>query len=187
MFADPFVENRVWAATKDAIYRSDDRGDHWRSMSRGLAHAGPLYVSASFAERDTLFAVSREGDVLRTTNAGESWVRVGGLTSVTGGYWTPSGLAADPNEPTRVWASAARLERSDTSGQRFTALMNVGVQVLGATRNAVYATAGDKLLRMSPDGVAMPLPIANASKVAEGKDRLYVGLWNPGAAARREQ
>ena len=64
------------------VFRSEDRGDSWTTVSNGLAD---WTVSALLAmSEDTVFVGTLNGGIFRTTDGGNSWVEVNtGLTNTS--------------------------------------------------------------------------------------------------------
>jgi photosystem II stability/assembly factor-like uncharacterized protein len=74
--------NAVYASTFDGVYRSDDAGQSWRRLIRGLTEQTVQSLVANEAE---LFAGTTAG-VFRSTNGGEAWQPVS--TGLTGAVVT---------------------------------------------------------------------------------------------------
>lgn len=85
------INQDIYLGTRDhGILQTVDRGVSWRTP-RGVpttSQTTSLVVSPNYVNDRTAFAANRAGAVWRTTNGGESWLRIGASSIVT-----PSGPA----------------------------------------------------------------------------------------------
>src|SRR5512136_1124720 len=87
---DPGNPNRIFVAISAAgAFRNDDGGETWRPINRGLKSAGELPDStpevgycvhnlALHPSRPGVLFMQKHWDVMRTENAGDSWLEVSG-------------------------------------------------------------------------------------------------------------
>ncbi|MBO0805040.1 MAG: exo-alpha-sialidase [Nocardiopsaceae bacterium] len=103
-------EPRIYVAISAAgIFRSDDGGQTWRAVNRGLkqdgipnpdAEAGHCvhHVEAHPSRPDTLF-MQKHWDVMRSDDAAESWTEISGNLPTDFGF----PIAVHPHEPETVY------------------------------------------------------------------------------------
>lgn len=115
--ASPLVPGTLWAGQAGAVARSRDGGETWQFFSAGLP-AGETLVSLAPDPSDpaTLYAMTRQSGVFKSTDAGETWSRAGrwpALVEPRGGQ-----LLVDPENPAIVYAgtNGAGVLRLDQSG-----------------------------------------------------------------------
>jgi photosystem II stability/assembly factor-like uncharacterized protein len=100
---------RLYAATDQGAFRSDDRGRTWLSIQQGLPPGPVTSLAENPAGSATLFAVAGDGALFATADGGASWSAAGGgdlpaLASVHQGAM--SGLVFAGDEDGGVFRSA---------------------------------------------------------------------------------
>jgi hypothetical protein len=86
---DPVREGRMFAAISAAgAFRSDDAGQHWRPINRGLRSAGIpdpdaevghcVHRLAMHQSRPEVLFMQKHWDVMRSDNGGETWREISG-------------------------------------------------------------------------------------------------------------
>ena len=116
--------NRVYVATAQAPYRSDDGGDHWDLINNGLERRYTLHISAAPHDADlVLVAVStnaRRGEpqFYRSTNGGSEWKLI---ETVGNGDDMVVVIDWDPIIENRVYAGtdSGKIFSSDDGGQQW--------------------------------------------------------------------
>ena len=176
-------------------YRSDDGGETWRQ----LAPPGHGSFAVAPDDPDTVFLVDVEGDVLRSTDGGDTWATVWTGALVTG-------FAISPSDPSRVYLAGVRsrwtgtgafLATSNDSGvtwdstQWFPGVPGSGVvRVSPHDADDIFFSSTDTGIRRSTDGgqtfTRDNLGFAAAPAIAVDPDpsdiaRWYVSLGNAGA------
>jgi len=116
--------NRVYVATAQAPYRSDDGGDHWDLINNRLERRYTLHISAAPHDADlVLVAVStnaRRGEpqFYRSTNGGSEWKLI---ETVGNGDDMVVAIDWDPIIENRVYAGtdSGKIFSSDDGGQQW--------------------------------------------------------------------
>ena len=96
MAIDP-ANGDVWIATPDGVFTSSDGGASWSAAGTGLPDSR---IMSLVATNGRVFVGTGDAGVWRTTDAGQTW-QVSGAGS---GDLEIVLLAADPNQPARIWA-----------------------------------------------------------------------------------
>ena len=68
---DPQDPKYLLASTEDQLYRSEDEGERWRAVAPGEG------IRLAWAEGDTILRADKDGTVLRSTNRGQTFDRIG--------------------------------------------------------------------------------------------------------------
>ncbi len=117
------------------IYKSIDGGDTWTELTEGLPKGdkGRIGLAVSNRNPQLVMAVveAEDGGIFKSTNRGESWMRVNELNQRPMYY---SRLRIDPNDDRTVYLVAGALHRTTDGGETFAALpmeleYNTGVHV----------------------------------------------------------
>ena len=111
----PSGKRTLWvAAMGRGVYKSSDDGATWTLKNNGITQSEPLAWRLARAKDGTLYVViarrSEDGSIntpgdgalYKSTNGGESWIRVALPSGVNG----PNGLTVDPDNPNRLYLSA---------------------------------------------------------------------------------
>jgi photosystem II stability/assembly factor-like uncharacterized protein len=123
------------------VYRSDDRGEHWRLMGAGPRNGLVQLVHSNMAgsmQTGWLFAATVRG-AARSMDCFCGWHDAGALAGPL------TAIAYDPLQPARIYAAGTSgLIVSDDGGERWTPMASPGhVTALAATPDRLLA-ADDK-------------------------------------------
>ena len=140
---DPRDSNVLYAATWDrhrtvaalmgggpgtAIYRSDDGGDNWKKLEKGLpkSNMGKIGITISPQQPDVIYAAieldRKQGGVYRSSNRGESWTKMSNTVSGGTGPHYYQELYASPHEFDRLYLMNVRVLTSGDGGKTFNQL-----------------------------------------------------------------
>ncbi len=116
--------NRVYVATAQAPYRSDDGGSNWKLINTGLERRYTLHISAAPHDADlVLVAVSTNAgranpQFYRSTNGGDQWELI---TSVGSDDDMVVAIDWDPTGQSRVYAGtdSGKIYCSEDGGQEW--------------------------------------------------------------------
>lgn len=103
--------HRFYASTvEDGLLVSSDTGRTWRSDAEGLPSGFLDTIAVAGGDPSVVYALHEEGTVYRSRDHGATWSRRGAPPS-------PTEIAADPDDPERVWAGTDQgLYRSSDGG-----------------------------------------------------------------------
>ena len=76
ILADSRTSGRVTVGTHDGIWRSDDAGNSWRRLAALKPELGVWCLASHPTEPDTLFAGYEPCGIHRSTDGGETWVKL---------------------------------------------------------------------------------------------------------------
>ena len=84
---DPLAPQFIYCGTfGSGLWRSDDAGQRWRPVGRGIEHARVLSVTVSRSERvdgcGVIFAGTEPSAIYRSDDAGETWSECAALTGL---------------------------------------------------------------------------------------------------------
>ncbi|HTK52150.1 MAG TPA: hypothetical protein VL308_09710, partial [Gemmatimonadaceae bacterium] len=127
---------RAWhlesGAGNTSVWKSVDGGEHWTRLSgpnekRGLPKKAMDRIGVAVAPSDPniVYVVSEtidEGELWRSTDAGESWRMVNKDPNISFRPFYYSDIRVDPQNPNRVWALSGNLYLSEDGGTTFTQL-----------------------------------------------------------------
>ncbi|MCF6342835.1 MAG: hypothetical protein L3J31_08540 [Bacteroidales bacterium] len=137
---DPRDPDRMYAATWQrhrnvamyigggpgtAIYRSDDGGESWTKLSKGLpsSNMGKIGLAVSPQKPDVIYAAieldRRKGAVYRSTDRGASWTKMSETVSGATGPHYYQELYASPHAFDRLYLADVRIQVSDDGGKTF--------------------------------------------------------------------
>ncbi len=138
---DPRNPDRLYAATwqrhrtvaaymgggpKSGIHRSDDGGETWQKLSKGLptSQMGKIGLAISPQKPDIIYAAieldRRTGGVYRSADGGRSWEkRSNAVSGATGPHYYQE-LYASPHQFERLYLVDVRMQISDDGGKTFT-------------------------------------------------------------------
>lgn len=137
---DPRNPDRLYAATWQrerniaaymgggpgtAIYRSDDGGERWEKLTKGLpeANMGKIGLAVSPQNPDVIYAAieleRRTGAVYRSENRGSSWNKMSTTVSGATGPHYYQELYASPHQFDRLYLVDVRMRISEDGGKTF--------------------------------------------------------------------
>ena len=97
----PKKPQTIYAAYRN-VYRTDDRGDHWKTISPALAGNDNLKSLAIAPSNDSVIYAGTYIKLFRTTDAGSTWVDIT-AGSPTGDTAALTYIAVSPSNPKKVW------------------------------------------------------------------------------------
>ena len=137
---DPRNPDRIYAATwqrhrtvaaymgggpKTAIYRSEDAGDTWKKIMKGMPKGkkGKIGLAVSPIKPDVIYAAvelnRKKGAFFKSTNRGESWQKQSDKISGGTGPHYYQEIYADPHRFDRVYFADVRMQITDDGGKSF--------------------------------------------------------------------
>ncbi len=127
--ADPTVATRVYAATSNGFFRSDDAGTSWAVQETGLLDAHPSngVFAVSATSSGILWMFDDAGRLYGSGDGGSNWLPTG---FVLGGAPVPTKqIALAPGVGSVVWLAAndGGLKKSTNSGATFSAVSGGGL------------------------------------------------------------
>ncbi|MGE5357134.1 MAG: VPS10 domain-containing protein [Deltaproteobacteria bacterium] len=138
--ADPRNSNIIYAATwqrhrniaaymgggtESAIYRSDDGGETWKKLTKGLPDGklGKIGLAVSPQNPDVVYAaieqIRRKGGVYRSDNRGESWTKMSETVAGGTGPHYYQELYASPHKFDKIYLVDVMLQISEDGGKTF--------------------------------------------------------------------
>src|SRR6056297_1745442 len=138
MLIDPNNPNRLYAATWQrhrtvagylgggpgtAIYRSEDGGDNWQKLDKGLpsSNMGKIGLAISPQQPDVIYAAieldRRKGGIFRSTDRGASWTKMSDEVSGGTGPHYYQELYASPHHFDQIYLVSNYSVRSDDGGK----------------------------------------------------------------------
>jgi photosystem II stability/assembly factor-like uncharacterized protein len=142
---DPRNPNRVYAATWErhrtvanymggskntAIYRSEDGGETWKKIMKGISgdKNGKIGLAVSPQNPDVIYAAvehnRRNGAVYKSTDRGESWHKQSNTVSGATGPHYYQELYVSPHEFDKIYLANVRMLVSDDGGKTFKQIKN---------------------------------------------------------------
>lgn len=140
MVIDPRDPNRLYAATwqrhrniaaylgggpKTALYRSDDGGETWTKLERGLpkSNLGKIGLAIEPQNPDVVYAAieldHREGGLYKSSDRGKSWSKQSDAVSGATGPHYYQELYASPHKEGRIYLMDVRTQISEDGGKNF--------------------------------------------------------------------
>lgn len=123
---DPLVRDRAYLTSDVAgIWRSDDAGDHWSFITRGLDNLNVAFLAPAPSDSRVLYAGTARG-LFRSENAGENWTSCARFDPDIR-FARPEShrpVAVHPSDPMRViiGTAAGDVLYSEEGGGRWTRL-----------------------------------------------------------------
>jgi photosystem II stability/assembly factor-like uncharacterized protein len=121
-------ENGAWQGPGSGLYKSEDGGDTWRQLTRGLPTAaqglGRIGITVAPSDGRRLYALvdaPKFGGVYRSDDSGESWQRVNSEQRVWGRGFDFAEVKVDPKDRDKVYVANTSTYRSTDGGRTFTA------------------------------------------------------------------
>ena len=108
-----------------AIYRSEDGGENWKKLSKGLPKSNLAKIGFDISKHDPdiIYAAieldRRSGAVYKSTDRGESWVKQSDTVSGATGPHYYQELYASPHHFDRLYLMDANMQISDDGGKTF--------------------------------------------------------------------
>lgn len=108
-----------------AIYRSDDGGETWQKLSKGLptGNLAKVGLAISPQQPDIVYAAieqnHRKGGVYRSSNKGASWVKMSDAVSGATGPHYYQELYACPHQFDKLYLVDVRMQISENGGKTF--------------------------------------------------------------------
>ncbi|RMH04281.1 MAG: glycosyl hydrolase [Planctomycetota bacterium] len=125
MYASSYQRRRhVWTLINggpgSTIWKSEDGGETWRKIERGLPKVdkGRIGLAVAPADPDRIYAIVEaaygEGGVFRSDDRGESWRKVSSKMTSSPQYYNE--LVCDPHDPDRLYLLDTFLQVSEDGG-----------------------------------------------------------------------
>jgi photosystem II stability/assembly factor-like uncharacterized protein len=103
---DPALPDRLWAASADRIFISDDLGLHWQAVGRPLPEAATNVRGIAADEAASTLVVTTHRGMYRSDDAGSSWIlKENGLPA----HLEAGPLVRDPTESRTLYAGYSLL------------------------------------------------------------------------------
>jgi photosystem II stability/assembly factor-like uncharacterized protein len=107
-------------------YKSVDGGSTWTELTSGLPAGmkGRIGLAVSPSRHDRVWAIveAKDGGVFRSDNAGATWQRTNGDSSVRERAWYYSHIIADPEDADTVYVPTLEINKSIDGGRTFQAV-----------------------------------------------------------------
>jgi photosystem II stability/assembly factor-like uncharacterized protein len=124
------VYRRPWTiysgGTGSGPYKSVDGGTTWTELTNGLPTGmkGRIGLAVSPSRHDRVWAIveAKDGGVFRSDNAGATWQRMNGDTTVRERAWYYSHIIADPQDADTVYVPTLEINKSIDGGRTFQAV-----------------------------------------------------------------
>jgi photosystem II stability/assembly factor-like uncharacterized protein len=121
ILTNPAEPATMYAATSEAgVFKSTDRGRHWRPVNRGLTRVNVLSLAADPASATTIYA-GTSGGLFKSTDAGATWHMTGAELADE----QIKALLPDPKDAKTIYAGTVHgLWRSRDAGATWSRLAN---------------------------------------------------------------
>ena len=124
------VVRRPWELVSggpgSSLFRSDDGGDTWKKLAKGLPEGtwGKVGVAASGARPGRVWALveAEKGGLFRSDDWGESFTKVNEENDLRQRAWYYTGVYADPGSADAVWVTNVQFWKSVDGGKSFTSV-----------------------------------------------------------------
>lgn len=124
------VRRRPWnldsGGPGSGLYKSTDGGDTWRALTGGLPAGvkGRIGVAVSPVRSSRVWAIveAADGGVFRSDDAGATWIRTNGESTIRERAWYYSHIVADPADLDTVYVLTLQINRSTDGGRTFEAV-----------------------------------------------------------------
>lgn len=124
------VVRRPWELVSggpgSGLFRSDDGGDTWKKLAKGLPEGtwGKVGVAASGVKPGRVWALveAEKGGLFRSDDWGESFTKVNEENDLRQRAWYYTGVYADPGSADTVWVTNVQFWKSVDGGKSFTAV-----------------------------------------------------------------
>jgi len=112
-------ENGAWQGQTSGLFKSEDGGDTWRQLTKGLPEdPGRIGFDISPSNPNRMFAICAQS-VYRSDDAGESWALVNSDRRVASRPGDFEELKIHPQNPDIVYSANVAAYRSDDGGKTF--------------------------------------------------------------------
>ena len=114
------VYSKIGGGPESAVYKSEDNGETWRKVSKGLpgGHIGGMGIAVSPADHNVVYLIveaeGKSGGFFRSTDRGESWKKMGDYSS-SGQYYNE--IFCDPVDVNKVFSVETRTQVSLDGGK----------------------------------------------------------------------
>lgn len=120
-------ENSSWQGPGSGLYKSTDRGEHWRKITSGLPTTaeglGRIGFCYARSNPKTMYAVvdadAKHGGIYRSEDAGESWHMVSNEPRTWGRGSDFGVIEVDPKDETTVYVPNTSCYKSTDGGKSF--------------------------------------------------------------------
>ena len=124
------VVRRPWELVSggagSSLFRSDDGGDTWKKLAKGLPEGtwGKVGVAASGARPGRVWALveAEKGGLFRSDDWGESFTKVNEENDLRQRAWYYTGVYADPKSAETVWVTNVQFWKSVDGGKSFASI-----------------------------------------------------------------
>ncbi len=124
------VVRRPWELVSggpgSGLWRSDDGGDTWKKLAKGLPEGtwGKVGVAASGVKPGRVWALveAEKGGLFRSDDWGESFTKVNEENDLRQRAWYYTGVYADPKSADTVWVTNVQFWKSVDGGKSFTSV-----------------------------------------------------------------
>ncbi len=119
------VANYMGGGQKTAVYRSEDGGETWKKIMKGINSNknGKIGIAVSPVNPDVIYAAvehnRRKGAVYKSTNRGESWVKQSDAVSAATGPHYYQELYVSPHRFDQIYLANVRMLVSNDGGKHF--------------------------------------------------------------------
>jgi photosystem II stability/assembly factor-like uncharacterized protein len=123
VYRTPWMLNSGGAGS--GMFKTMDGGDTWTEITRnsGLPPGiwGDIGISVSGANSNRVYAIieAKEGGVYRSDDAGATWQRTNGASSLTQRAWYYMKIHADPKNQDVVYVNNVQFQKSTDGGKTF--------------------------------------------------------------------
>ncbi len=122
-------ENGIFKGSNSGLWKSEDGGETWRPLTRGLPTPeqglGRIGFAIAPSDPTRMYAQVDAGKLTgtyRSDDAGESWTRVNDETRVSGRGDDFAEVRVDPKDRDTVYAANTSMYKSTDGGRTFTAI-----------------------------------------------------------------
>lgn len=105
---DPNVEGRIYLGSDVAgMWRSDDRGDHWHFINKGLDSLNIACIAVAPSDSNVVYAGTQTG-VMRSGDAGQSWEKRSTKDLDFSRPQSQKAIMVDPSDPEKIYAGSSK-------------------------------------------------------------------------------
>ncbi|MDX1477842.1 MAG: YCF48-related protein [Saprospiraceae bacterium] len=168
----------VWVGSADTIFRSDDEGSSWDTLSVAGSWAlatCPNNANRVYAAGASWFTPDTAGTVSRSDNLGDTWTTISGTTGFPVNFTKVNDIAVHPSNSSIVWIvfggfdPGVKVFRSLNAGASWTnmsgSIPNVPVNCIAIDDNGDAYIGSDIGVFYRPDSYDDWIPFSNALPV----------------------